>query len=109
MKTIMQALIDEVQYPLSIGTLENKLIFRGLDAEEMFSAEIAHSSEFKGAIADCLYALIEAPNFNEGDKSFSLSDKALILKKANALYASIGEKEMELVDKPMVYTGRRLR
>lgn len=105
MKTILQALIDEVQYPLSKGTLENKLMYRGLESEEEFTTEIARSNEFIGAVADCLYVLIEAPNFNEGDKSFSLSDKNLILKKAKALYASIGEEGATLADEPMVYIG----
>ena len=105
MKTILQALIDEVQYPLSVGTLENKLLYRGLDPAGDYVIDVAHSNEFKGAVADCLYALIDAPNFNEADKSFSLSDKNLILKKANAMYKSIGEKEISLVDEPMVYIG----
>lgn len=102
MKTVGQALIDEIHYPISVGMIENKLIMRGLAFEDEFGIEVATSKEFRGAVADCLYSLIEAPNFSEADKSISLSDKSLILKKVNALYKSIGEKEMAL-DSPMVY------
>ena len=69
----------------------------------MFDADIARSNEFIGAVADCLYSLISAPSFSEADKSFTLSDKDLILKKANFLYNSIGEKSIALDEKPMVY------
>lgn len=102
MKTVGQALIDEMHYPVSIGMIENKLIMRGLSFEDEFCIEVATSNEFRGAVADCLYSLIEAPNFSEADKSISLSDKSLILKKANALYKSIGEQEKTL-DAPIVY------
>lgn len=104
MKTIRQALIDEISYPLSVGLIDNKIIYRGLDADDYFDSEVAHSKEFKGAVADCLYALVEAPNFSEADVSFSMSDKSLILKRANALYNSIGE-DVNNIDEPMVYIG----
>ena len=102
MKTIGQALIDEIHYPVSEGMIENKLIMRGLCYEDEFSIDVAKSSSFVGAVADCLYSLIEAPNFSEADKSISLSDKSLILSKVNSLYKSIGEQEKTLVT-PMVY------
>lgn len=105
MKTIKQALIDDIHYPCSVGFIENRIVFRGLDAEGEYNQEIAHSKAYIGAIADCLYSLISAPNFAESDKTFSLSNRDLILKKANALYRSIGEDEVEVVEKPMVYIG----
>lgn len=102
MKTIGQALIDEIHYPISVGMVENKLIMRGLSYDDIFDIEVGKSSAFIGAIADCLYSLIEAPNFSEADKSINLSDKSLILKKVNALYTSIGEQEKSLAT-PVVY------
>lgn len=103
MKTIKQALIDEIHYPIGSGIIENKMILRGLNADDEFDMEAAKSNSFIGAIADCLYSLISAPNFSEADKSFSLSDKNLILKKINSLYNSIGEPSVGLDEKPMVY------
>lgn len=103
MKTIMQALIDEIHYPIGSGIIENKMILRGLNAEDEFDMETARSKAFLGAVADCLVSLIAAPNFSEADKSFSLSDKSLILKKANHLYNSIGEPDASAEDKPSVY------
>ena len=101
MKTVGQALIDEIHYPLSAGFVENKLIARGLYFEDEYLQETAQSKSFKGAVADCLYSLIEAPSFSEGDKSINLSDKSIILKKANALYKAIGEEEKS-IDSPKV-------
>lgn len=103
MKTIQQALVDEIHYPIGFGIIENKMILRGLTAESEFTIDIAQSSAFIGAVADCLFSLISAPNFSEADKSFSLSDKDLILKKVNSMYNSIGEQSVALDEKPMVY------
>lgn len=90
-KTILQALQDEVHYPVGIGYLENKLLSRGLEADSLITVDVLRSTAFIGAVADCLMSLVEAPNYSEGDKSVSLSDKGLILKRANALYRYIGE------------------
>lgn len=103
-KTILQALLDEVHYPISQGFAENKLMARGLDGADTIEMEILNSKEFIGAVADCLYSLIEAPNFNEADKSFSLADRNIILNKVNSLYRKIGEESVDIA-KPMVYFG----
>jgi hypothetical protein len=102
MRTIKQALIDEIAFPIGEGSIENKLLRRGLDADAEITADVLNSSAFIGATADCLYSLIDTPNFSEANKSVSLSDKDLILKKANALYSSIGEEE-KTISKPTVY------
>jgi len=107
MKTIRQALIDEIHFPLDYDGMkfyENKLIYRGLNGDDEFTAEVAHSKEWIGAVADCLSSIIVAPNFNEADKSVYMyeGEKELILKQANKLYASIGEDE-NMIDAPMVY------
>lgn len=90
-KTILQALQDEVHYPVGLGYLENKLLARGLDTNGIITADVLRSTAFIGAVADCLMSLAEAPNYSEGDKSVSYSNKDIILKRANALYRSIGE------------------
>lgn len=100
MKTILQAITDEISYPIGKGLIENKIISRGLDGEEEFTIDVAKTNEYKGAIADCLYALIDAPNFSEADIHISLADRDMILRKANAIYAAIGESTF---DEPMVY------
>lgn len=104
-KNILQAILDEVYYPINEGLVVNKLIVRGLDPEEDFSKEITDSNEWKGALADTLYSLIQQVNVSEGDKSFgALTDKqreALILR-INKLYKTIGEDEIEIESKPMV-------
>lgn len=105
MKTIAQALLDEIHYPIPHGFVENKLIERGLDGDFAFSMSVAMSNEYKGALADCLYSLIQSINFSEADKSIgalSTEDKKIILRRANALYSAIGEDEKE-DGSPVVY------
>lgn len=92
-KTILQALQDEIHYPLGVGYIENRLLSRGLEAGATATAEALSSPAFVGAVADCLASLVQAPNWSEGDKSISLGDRGAILRRANALYRSIGEAE----------------
>lgn len=104
MKTIAQALKDEVHYPISSGYIENKLICRGLDGASPIVGDILRGNEFRGAVADCLYSLVEAPNLSESDKSITLPERNLILKKANAIYKDIGEPE-KFLNEPTVQFG----
>lgn len=106
MKTIMQALIDEIHYPIPVGFVENKLIERQLSGDEEYSFEVAQSKEWKGALADCLYSLVQAVNLSESDKSIgtlSDKDKERLLVRINTLYKSIGESPA--LGQPMVYIG----
>lgn len=108
MKTIQQALIDEIHYPIPMGFVENVMIKRKLNGYEEFSFDTAHSNEYQGALADCIWSLIQAINFSEADKSFgalSDKDKERILLRVNSIYNTIGEPSVELEAKPMVYVG----
>ena len=106
MKTIRQALIDEVHYPVPLGFVDNKLIERRLDGEGEYTFEVAQTIEWKGALADCLYSLLQAVNVSESDKSVGTltdKDKERLLVRVNALYQAIGEPPVEGL--PMVYIG----
>lgn len=106
MKTVRQALIDEVHYPLPLGFVENKLIERGLDGDTEYSMDVSRSPEWKGALADCLYSLVQAVNLSESDKSIgtlSDKDKEILLVRIRNLYNSIGE--YPSLGQPMVYIG----
>lgn len=108
MKTIQQALIDEIHYPIPIGFVENVMIKRNLNSDDEFNYDISHSNEYQGALADCLWSLVQAINFSEADKSFgalSDKDKKLILLHVNSIYDTIGEPSVELEPKPKVYVG----
>lgn len=108
MKTIQQALIDEIHYPISEGFVENVMIKRKLNPVGDCDSDTMDSKEYMGALADCLWSLVQAINFTEADKSFgSLSDKdkERILLRVNSIYNSIGEPSVELEAKPMVYIG----
>lgn len=108
MKTIQQALIDEIHYPIPVGFVENVMIKRRLNADDAFDYEASISSEYQGALADCLWSLVQSINFSEADKSFgSLSDKdkERILLRVNSIYNAIGEPPVELEEKPKVYVG----
>lgn len=106
MKTIKQALIDEIHYPIPLGFVENKMIERQLNGDEEYTFEVAQSKEWKGALADCLYSLIQAVSLSESDKSIgtlSDKDKERLLVRINALYKTIGE--TPALGQPMVYIG----
>lgn len=108
MKTIQQALIDEIHYPISVGFVENVMIKRGLNPEDKFDFDVSHSKEYMGAHADCLYSLIQAINFSEADKSIgSLSDKQItaIISLMNKIYEAIGEEPKDVELRPTVYIG----
>lgn len=104
MKTVRQYLKDEIHYPVSDGFIENRLIARGIEPDAVMSMEVASMPFFQGALADCLYSLLIAPNFSESDISISLTDKELLLKRANLIYGSIGE-EAKTISGPKVYIG----
>lgn len=108
MKTIQQALIDEIHYPIPEGFVENVMIKRKLNPVGDCDSDTMNSKEYMGAWADCLWSLVQAINFSEADKSFgSLSDKdkERILLRVNSIYNAIGEPSVELEAKPMVYIG----
>lgn len=106
MKTILQALKDEVHYKLSSGFFENRLLERELKGDDECTVEIFKSKPFKGAVADCLRSLVQAQNYTEGDVSMSLSDKKVEEARnlANSIYRSIGEAD-KCFGEPTVYIG----
>jgi len=99
-KTIFEALRDNFGYSLTKGFYENRLIERGLNETDPFTADVARSSAYRGAIADSVVWLVNSPNMSEGDMSFSQNEKDKMLKYANSIYAEIGEK---LIGAPTVY------
>ena len=107
MKTILQAIKDEVFYPVNDGMVENKILRRGMGTDDDATKEALASNSFLGALADVLReVLIQAVNVSEGDKSVGamtdLQRKAL-QKRINGLYKEIGEEEIDLIQNPMVY------
>lgn len=108
MKTIKQALIDEVYYPISEGFIDNKLVIRDINGDDIVTKEIMLSNEFQGALADCLMSVVEqAVNFSEADKSVNTptNEQLTALKKRiNSIYKAIGEEEKDF-NSPVVYFG----
>lgn len=108
MKTVQQALIDEIHYPIPVGFVENVMTKRNLNPLDDCDVNVMNSDLYMGAVADCLWSLVQAINFSEADKSFgalSDKDKERILLRVNAIYNAIGEPPVELEAKPMVYVG----
>ena len=105
MKTIREALIDEIIYPIPEGLVENKLIARGVDGSQEYTIEVAKSNDYKVCFADCLVALVQAVNFSESDKSVgTLTDevKKKLLARANSIYEAIEEEVVPDLE-PRVY------
>ncbi len=106
MKTVIQALKDDIIWPVPLGKIENIVIKRNLWAGEEYTSEIADTPSYKGALADCLYSLIQSYTFSEAGMSVgALTDqqRKAILKRANGLYKDIGEEEKEDSENPTVY------
>lgn len=106
MKTIKQALLDEIHYPIPAGFVDNKLIERQLEGDDQYTFEVAQSDSWKGALADCLYSLVQAVSLSESDKSIgtlSDEDKNKLLVRIKNLYNAIGEDPA--LGQPMVYIG----
>lgn len=105
-KTVKQALIDAIYYPLSVGYIENVIIERQLDGDTEYTYEVSQTKQYKGALADCLYSLLQSPSVHESDKSVGTltdKDKERLLKRMKALYEAIDEHpDLGL---PMVYIG----
>lgn len=95
-RTVAQALKDEIHYPLPDGFIANRCLDRDLDGEAEITAEIKKSNAFKGAAADCLWSLLQAPNISEAGVSISLPDRDSIIKLMNSYYNEIGEPERTL-------------
>lgn len=105
-KTVIQALIDKILYPISYGYVETVIIDRGLEPDTVYTKEVKESISFKGAWADCLVSLLQAVNFSEADKSVgALTDaqRKAVLTQANKLYKEIGEPLVEDGAVPKVY------
>lgn len=82
------------------------MIERQLNGDDEYTFEVAQSKEWKGALADCQYSLIQAVSLSESDKSIgtlSDKDKERLLVRINALYKTIGESPA--LGQPMVYIG----
>lgn len=106
MKTILQAILDEIFYPINHGLVENKLVGRGINPDDYFTPKVSTTNEYKGALADSLYSLIQAVNISEADKSIgamSDSQRKALLVQINKLYETIGEAEVTFEPKPMVF------
>lgn len=111
MKTIRRALMDEIHYPIPEGFVENVMIKRNLKEDDVFDYDVSRSHEYQGALADCLWSLVQAVSFSEADKSvgaLSDKDKERILSRAKSIYDAIGEPQVGLEAKPTVHVGDSL-
>lgn len=99
-KTILQALKDEIGFPIKSGFFENKLIARNINPDDEFSADTAKNDSYLLTYADCLKGLVVGlPNsVTEGDLSLSGADKDNMLKIANGIYNRYGEEESVIKD-----------
>ena len=52
MKTVGQALVDEIHIPIPYGFVENACIKRELDLNEEYDSAVAKSTAYKGVLAE---------------------------------------------------------
>ena len=90
--SILEALKAEVEYPLNLSFFQKVAVDRGLDLEGSYTKEVGSSSSYKGAVADCLIQVTTGLDRSEDSVSLSVKDLGSVRKRANDLYAEIGEK-----------------
>ena len=88
--TLIEAIKQRVNYPLSDSQAEEKLISRGLAADTTFSKDVADSREFQLAYADTLRFVLTMVNLSQGG-SITAQNPAGIQGTANAIYKKYGE------------------
>ncbi len=94
--TTIAALKANVPYTLSADFFSFVIKKRGLVADAECTTEVINSSEFKGAIADCIRQIVIYPSsISEGGMSISKADRQSLMSEANRLYESIGEKPID--------------
>ena len=59
MKTILQAIKDEIYYPINDGLVENKLLGRDLVPDGEFSKTVLNSDAWKGAAQEARYNSVQ--------------------------------------------------
>lgn len=94
--TTIDALKAHVQYTLPSAFYDSVVMKRGLTGDAACTKDILNSSEFKGALADCIRQIILYPSsISEGGMSISKADRKSLLDEANRLYRSIGEEQID--------------
>ena len=94
--TTIAALRANVPYTLAADFYSFVIRKRNLTADAECTTDIINSSEFKGAMADCLRQIIIYPSsISEGGMSISKADRQSLLGEANRLYRSIGEESID--------------
>ena len=88
--TILEALQNSVNYPLSSKNVEQIAIKRGLDIDDELTTEIANSREYELSYADVLKFVATMVNLNQGG-SVTLSNASDLTGTANAIYRKYGE------------------
>ena len=87
--TILEAIKSTVAgYPLSDNAFIKALLDRGLSATAEYSGK---SQSFELATADIYMVLVSSANVSEGGYSVSISEKANLMKMANAIYQKWGD------------------
>jgi len=89
--TNLEAIKGKLSYPLSENAYILALTTRGLISTDNY----AGGQAFDLAYADLIIVLLTTPNITEGSYSVSLSDRAILIKLASAIYTKYG------VDNPL--------
>ncbi len=101
--TILEALQNSVNYPLSSKNVEPIVIKRGLDIDAELTTDIANSREYELSYADILKFVATMVNLNQGG-SVTMPSASTLTGTANAIYRKYGEALIGEVEnlKPMV-------
>lgn len=85
--TFLEAIKGKLNFPLSDNSFIVALNDRGLTE----TATYTKGASFDLAYADAIMTLVTTPNVSEGGYSISITERASLLKLADAIYAKYGE------------------
>lgn len=102
--TNLEAIRNDIIYPLEDGKLEKALLDRGVEPAGAYSLLIKNLMEL--VRSDLYVKLVTAPNIQEGGIAISMTDKSNLMKIASAIYLKNGESDPFAVAGPTV-TGAR--
>jgi len=98
--TNLEAIRNDIIYPLEDGKLEKALLDRGVDPAEGYSLLTKKVIEL--VRADLYVKLITAPNLTEAGTTINVTEKTSIMKIASATYLKNGEADPFAVAGPIV-------
>lgn len=88
--TILEAIKESIDYPISEKRAEMALLKRGLTKTDEATEAVLNSKNFELATADLMFWMVTTANVSEGGVSISVTDKDSLKSIASGIYSKWG-------------------